>query len=113
MSFGIPGVIASGGFPASLPSVVVQTKDSGLLAQILNGVQAGTLALTSYYQGQAVLNSAKAAADAAKYGGGAYGPSGPNYVTGGAGATASGDMTPILIAVGGLALVMMLSKSKK
>jgi hypothetical protein len=113
MSFGIPGIIASGGFPASIPSVVVQTSNGGLLAQILQGVQAGTLALTSYYQGQAVLNTAKASAEAAKYNGGAYGPTGPTYVTGGAGASASGDMTPILIAVGGLALVMMMSKSRK
>lgn len=94
----------SGGIPTPAP-IVVNNASPSILAQILSGVQAGSQAAASYYQGQAVVNQARAEADAAKY----LGVSNAQYPVSGVQATASGDATMPIMLFGMLMLFMMMS----
>jgi hypothetical protein len=93
--------------------MVTKNQSPALLAQILQGVQAGSTALTSFYQGQAAVNQARYEAEQARYGGGYQQPGG--YVQGGvqAGVSGSQDLTPLLLLGGALMLVMMMSRNDR
>lgn len=78
-----------------------------LLSRILSGVQAGELAITSYYQGQALINEAQARAEAAKN---PLSNLQPNTVTGAV--QGSTDMMPFMLLGGAMLFMMMMSKNK-
>lgn len=86
--------------------IVTQNASSGLLSQILQGVQAGSLALTSFYQAEGAVNQARYNANQANYGQSGQQPA--QYVQGGV--SGSSDMMPILLLGGGLFLFAMMNK---
>ena len=96
---------------AARPVAVTVNQPTSVLSQLLSGIQAGSVLLTSYYQGDAAVNAARFAAEQARYGGGG---AQSGYVQGAVsgGVQTSQSMTPLLL-IGGAALLLVVMSHKK
>lgn len=94
--------------PTTQTIVIGPAQNPSVLAQILQGIQAGGGVLTSYYQSQTAVNQARAEAEAAKYGVPVNTYQNQPYPT-----QTQFDIMPLIIVGGGLMMFMVLNDKKR